>query len=168
MFKLTQKDKNAYKFLIKFIGIIILYYVLIAIFGTEYLSPYLTFSAWLSSGILSLFMGEVSNIGYQIMGEGVSLSLSYGCDGTDQFIVFIAGVMSIPSSLNKKLIGISAGLVAIYFLNLFRIIGLYIIALKDFSLFETFHVVVFPIIFIIISLIFWYIWLKWDYDAKVS
>ncbi len=113
-------------------------------------------------------MGEVSNIGYQIMGEGVSLSLSYGCDGTDQFIVFIAGVMSIPSSFSKKAIGISVGLLSIYFLNLFRIIGLYIIALKDISLFETFHVVVFPIIFIIISLIFWYIWLKWDYDAKVS
>jgi len=165
---MNQKDKNAYKFLVKFIGIIAIYYLIIALFGTDYLSPYLNFSAWLSSGILNIFLGNVSNDGYQIIGEGVSLTLSYGCDGTDQFIVFIAGVASIPSSLAKKIIGIIVGLISIYFLNLFRIIGLYVIALKDFSLFETFHVVVFPIMFILISLYFWYLWIKWGYDAKVS
>ncbi len=165
---MNQKDKNAYKFLVKFIGIIALYYLIIAVFGTDYLSPYLNISAWISSGILSLFTNSAYSVGHQIIGDGVSLSLSYGCDGTDQFIVFIAGVLSFPSSLNKKLIGISSGLVAIYFLNLFRIIGLFFVANNDFSLFETFHVVVFPIIFIIISLIFWYIWIKWDYDEKVS
>ena len=119
--------------------------MIIAVFGTDYLSPYLNLSAWISSGILSLFTNSAYSVGHQIVGDGVSLSLSYGCDGTDQFIVFISGVISFPSSLNKKLIGISAGLVAIYFLNLFRIIGLYFVALNDFSLFETFHVVVFPI-----------------------
>lgn len=149
-------------------GIIVLYYAFIGIVGTDMFEPYLTFSAWMTSNLLTPFLNQVTNIGYNIVGDGVYLTLSYGCDGTDQFIVLIAGILSFPSSTKKKLLGLLYGISIIYFLNLFRLFGLYFIAKDNFNLFETFHVVIFPIIFILISLFLWFLWMKWKIDAKIS
>ena len=155
-----MKNQKSTLFLIKFIGIIALYYLIISLFGTDYLGPYMTMTAKLSALLLNIFEDGVRASGQFINGNMCSLNLSYGCDGTDQFIVFVSGVISFPAISKYKLKGLLYGLPLLYFLNLFRIIGLYYVNLNSPENFELFHETIFPTIFIFISIAFWIYWLK--------
>jgi exosortase/archaeosortase family protein len=157
----SKNNKQAYRFLGIFIGIIFFYYGLIAVTGTDFLQPYLNGSAWLASGIIGLFSEGVSSSGQFINGAGRSMALSYGCDGTDQFIVFIAALIAYPAKWKKKAAGLLLGILLLYFLNIIRIIGLFYIFGESSSSFDLFHETVFPIMFIAVSLVMWFAWIKW-------
>lgn len=157
---MKSNTKAQIYFLMKFIGVISIYYILITFFSSDILKSYIDFTAIISGFISELILGETSAINGILTCSNSSLVIAFGCDGTDQFMVFIAGLISIPSLLAYKIKGLVLGLLTLYVLNLFRIVGLLYISIHFPSNFNVFHEIVFPFVFILLSISFWVIWLK--------
>jgi exosortase/archaeosortase family protein len=157
----VQKKKKALlKFLVIFIGIIAIYYLVIAISGGKFLDSYINLTAYISAGFLSVFTkGAHSELG-NIITPNFTIVLSFGCEGSEPIVIFIAGVLAFPSALKSKGFGLLIGVPLLFFMNIFRIVALYYIGINWTSQFDKFHTIIFPVLFILISVIAWVYWIK--------
>jgi exosortase/archaeosortase len=60
-----------------------------------------------------------------IPAKGFSMEIRDGCNGVNVVILLWAAILAYPSNWRWKVTGLAAGLAAIQFLNLFRLISLY-------------------------------------------
>jgi len=149
------------KFFGIFIGVIAAYYLLISLYPNA-ISFYIDATAKLSASILSLMGIESYAQGNNIISDAMIISLAFGCEGSEPIVLFIAAVSAFPSTLKNKIIGGAIGVLSLYILNIIRIILLYFIGLSEVVDFDLFHVIIFPVIFIVIAIIFFVGWLKWQ------
>jgi exosortase/archaeosortase family protein len=165
---MNNKNKKSIRFLSIFIGTIILYYILVTILSESFFDPYIHFTSSLSALFLGLFYdGMTAN--QAVIGNGVNhIILSFGCEGTEPLVVFFAGVIAFQFNLKKKMIGLIYGLITLYFLNVLRVMILYSISFNFPKSFELFHVVIFPILFILIALLLWGYWLNWASRDRIK
>jgi exosortase/archaeosortase family protein len=157
------------KFFGIFLGVIAAYYVMITLFPDS-IDFYINATAQLSSWFLSIFGIQAVAQGASIITDELIIALAFGCEGSEPIVLYIAAVSAFPALLKPKLIGGLFGVLILYFLNLIRIMLLYYIGLSETLDFDLFHVIIFPVIFIIIALIVFVGWLKWQnkFQAKVS
>lgn len=155
-----KKYKPVLKFIGIFFGVIAMYYLVIMLTGNSFFDPYINFSAWLSSKVLSIFTKDITNNGAMLGSLKFVIVLSFGCEGTEPLIIFLAGVLAFPIAAKYKLIGGLLGFLFIYFLNILRIILLFVIGNISPTAFEMFHTEIFPVLFIVLALIVWLYWLK--------
>ena len=159
LIELIKKNRQLLKFFGIFILVIALYYISVAMFNNMF-DGYINFTAWISSklfGLLGISASANANI---IMTRKSILALSFGCEGTEPMVIFLAGVLAFPAGIKQKLAGLISGVLILYFLNIIRILGLYYVTILIPESFESFHVVFFPILFIILSIITFVIWMK--------
>lgn len=164
----TNKPKSKFKKylpLIKFfgiyLGVIIFYYIVLLGFGESIFGWYINATASLSGGLINIFGGEVTVDGIRIISESFVIFLSFGCEGSEAIMIFIAGVAAFPATLKQKILGFSVGGLFLYFMNLFRIVFLYFIGQNSIGSFDAFHNEILPIAFIVFSLIIWALWIMW-------
>lgn len=150
--------------IIKFFAILLIvigaYYSVVLFLNEEIFTPYVNFTAFLSGNLIRLFADNILISGNIISSEDISIILSFGCEGSEAIIIFIAGVLAFPTNRNYKIKGLLLGTSVLYFLNIIRIVILYFIGKFDFSVFDLFHNEILPVLFIIISIIAWSLWLK--------
>lgn len=154
-------NKKYNLFLLKYIAVIVSYYLIILIPNNFLLEQYLKSTAFFSSIIINWFSGNVSQIGDVIVGNNFSVQISFGCEGTEPIILFLAGVIAFETSKKKKLIGISLGIITLYILNLFRIVILFFVGSKDLALFSALHDVYLQIILIVIAVFMLLLWINY-------
>lgn len=164
--KNKQKIFRLVKFFGIYIGIIALYYIFISLDDNIIFKSYINFTGYLSSLFISIFDGNVTSNEQVIAGKSFNIILSFGCEGSEPIAVFVAGVLAYPAILMAKLKGLAIGIPLLYFLNILRIALLYLIGNVYISAFDLFHVTIFPIIFILVALIFWVLWIKRVAEAK--
>ena len=150
-----------YKFFGIFIGVIALYYVGLAVLNESIFEQYIKLTATLSGGLIKLFGEDVVINGVQIISDGFVIFLSFGCEGSEALMIFIAGVLAFPAKLKDKVYGLLFGGIFLYLMNLFRIVILYYIGKFNVGSFNAFHNEILPIFFIIFSLVVWGFWIKW-------
>ncbi len=157
----SNKTKKLINFFVILICIIGTYYAIILFFNKEIFEPYLRFNAYLSGLLIKLFDNNVVVENTTIITQKISMILSFGCEGSEALVIFLAGVIAFPADLKYKLKGVLIGGSLLYFLNLLRVLILYLVASIDVSLFDIFHNEILPILYIVISVIAWYFWLKY-------
>lgn len=156
------KSKKAFfKFLGIFLLVIAIYYLSVYLFSDSIYKYYIDGTAILTATLLRIFVSGVSADGSVIGTPEYAVSISFGCEGTEPIILFIAAVIAFPVRIKLKIYGVLIGAFFLYFLNLIRIMALYFIGRSDQTLAETFHLEIFPIFFIILAFIVWSIWIKW-------
>ncbi len=149
------------KFLSIFIGIIGAYYILLAVTDDVFFQSYLNFTANLSDILINIF-GENSVASNGIISSNsVSMVLAFGCEGTEPIIIVIAGLLAIPIAFRKKWLPGLLSIVSLYLLNIIRIALLYFIQKSYPAVFDAYHTVYFPILFILISLLLMAGSVKW-------
>ena len=155
------------KFFGIFVGVIALYYVLVAFADFGLMDFYVGASASIAGSIMSLFGKTVQVANGIICSDTVAVSLSFGCEGSEPIAIFCAGVLAFPSKWREKLWGLGLGVALLYLMNLARIIALYFILESSPDSFELFHTLIFPVLFILIAVICWGLWIKWTLPKKV-
>jgi exosortase H (IPTLxxWG-CTERM-specific) len=150
-----------------FIG---LFALQIVVFYPIYLNPWMqdkvfthlvTVYAELSSKLLHLIGHQTLVTGDFIYSKQFSVAIKKGCDAVEPMALFMAGIIAFPVSVRKKLPGILVGLMIIFFLNIVRIVVLFLTGIYAQSLFETMHVEVWQMIFILVAIAIWLLWLRW-------
>lgn len=147
------KAKKLIKFIAIFISIIALYYFIISIVKDNFFIYYLNFTAKLSSLLLNIFRIHTNIDGSLIYSADTSVLISYGCEATEPIIIFLAGLIAIPLKFRNKILPGIITIFLLYILNLFRIVALFLIQKNYPNQFDNFHIIYFPILFILFALV---------------
>jgi exosortase family protein XrtM len=163
--KKPEGNKKNIKPLIIFFGVfsilIAAYYLSVTVIDKSIFDFYIHSAANISAFLLNILGEDAEALGKVISTPRFSMALSFGCEGSEPIVLFLSALIAFPIGFKYKIPGIIIGGLFLYFLNQIRIIGLYYIGIHHNDLFETFHVEIFPIFFIVLAIIFWGIWIKW-------
>ena len=92
---------------------------------------------------------------------GFAVSIEAGCNGVEAAIVLIAGIVAFPASLSHKIAAILAGFFFVQLLNIVRIISLFYLGQWNYSVFEWFHLYLWPVLIMLDVLVVFAIYLQW-------
>lgn len=162
----STKRKNAILFVVIFAGVMAAYYVSVMLFKDSLYSLWMDVSASLASVVLNIFGSGTSAEGCVISSSNYAIQVSFGCEGTEPMALLVAAISAFPIAWRRKAVGIASGIGVLFVLNLFRIAALYAIGMHDQEAASTFHLEIFPIIFIIFSIIIWGVWIRWALRAE--
>ncbi|MEO1260624.1 MAG: archaeosortase/exosortase family protein [Bacteroidota bacterium] len=153
-----------FKFLLGFIGCMVLFYLLYysSFYKNVLELPFLEAQANISNALLRLLGHDTTVENAMIFSSEFAVNIKNGCDGLEAIAILVSGVLIFPASVKLKLSGITWGVITLFLLNLLRIAGLYLIGL-NFSptVFEIMHVQGGFILFTMISVILLFIWINW-------
>ena len=91
--------------------------------------------------------------------KGFSIEVITECTGLFAAFVFLACVLAYPTKVVKKIIGIFAGIIVIYILNIIRMLCLIFVGIRAPQHFDFVHVYLWEGVFIIVVLMLWLVWL---------
>jgi exosortase H (IPTLxxWG-CTERM-specific) len=153
------------RFLVIFIG------VLVTLFGLEMLNPiqhaviqpFTGLLASLSTALILPFDQDVIAQG-RVLRDGTSgfaVSIESGCNGVEAAIVLVAGIAAFPAALIQKCVAIVAGFLFVQALNIVRIISLFYLGQWNYTVFEWFHLYLWPVLIMLDVLVVFAIYLNW-------
>ena len=93
--------------------------------------------------------------------SGFAVSIEAGCNGVEAAIVLIAGVVAFPATLKHKVVAIVAGFFFVQALNIVRIISLFYLGQWNYTVFEWFHLYLWPVLIMLDVLIVFAVYLRW-------
>ena len=140
-FTRAENRRPAAQFLIRFLGLMALYYLLTVLPWTDaYLTmPVLKFCADATSWMLNQFGASTGSEGVVVHGATYAIAVRRGCDPVDPIALFVVGVLAFPASSRGRLVGLLFGPAALFGVNLLRLCSLYILGEARSSWFEILH-----------------------------
>lgn len=150
------------KFTLAFLVVTLVFYLITnATWFYVVRAPLLSFYSESSSILLNLFGLKTSASGDILSSPRFTVNIKEGCDAVAPAILYAVAVLSFPMKWKWKWPGIVYGLLAIYVLNVVRIISLFLAGIYAKQFFDLMHVEVWQVIFIVSTVAIWLSWLKW-------
>jgi len=143
--------------------------ILMAIFYGMWLSKWFalqvhpkvfSLNANFSSMILNLFRENTSVKDATIYSSSFSMNIGFGCDAVEAMALFTCGLLAFPSKWKIKIVGLISGLTILFFLNIIRVITLYLTGVYYHEVFDLLHLEVWQVVFIAIAITLWMLWLR--------
>lgn len=125
---------------------------------TGWFAAYLEMTADVSSWLLNLFGEPTTATGATVGTSEFSVKIARGCDALEPLGMFVAAIVAFPAAIRLKLYGIAAGLVILPIINLARVVTLYYTGVLYPEAFETMHLDVWQILFIVLTMALWLVW----------
>ncbi len=120
------------------------------------------------SGLILGFLGQdVRVAGDSISSTAFSVSIRRGCDAIEPIALFICAVLAFPTPFLRKILGIIAGVFFLVILNLVRVVTLFLIGVYFPKVFHLVHIDAWQALFIILTIIFWVLWLRWATQSQI-
>jgi len=124
----------------------------------QVVTPFTRGIALLTKGVLTL-----SGIPTQVAGTVVttplfSVAIQNNCNAIYETALFIAAVLSYPATWRERAWGALLGFVALYLLNLIRVLSLIYVGSHFRQYFDVSHVYIWQSLFIIFALSLWIFW----------
>ncbi|MCX6291293.1 MAG: archaeosortase/exosortase family protein [Bacteroidetes bacterium] len=116
--------------------------------------------ASLSSKILNVLGYGTTVLNDTISSSQFSVGIKKGCDALEPMALVTAGMLAFPASWRSKIKGLIIGLSFLFLLNIIRIVSLFLVGIYNHDLFETMHIDVWQIIFIILGTGYWILWAR--------
>ena len=132
--------------------------------GEGWFTAYLALYARLAGAALRLWDSSVTVNGIELTGR-TSLTIAKNCDAMDVNILFGAAVLAFPAAWSRRVFGLVFGIVALIFVNVIRIVSLYIMLVHWHSAFEFAHAEVWPLAFVLIAVLMFLLWSRWAVDT---
>jgi exosortase/archaeosortase family protein len=152
-------------FALKFGVLVIAFYALLTTtFCDRLLYSYLEVNAWVSNAILNAFHQDTRVLGLTIESPDTpqyAITVQRGCDAVEPTWLVCAALLSFRSSWTCRLLGILAGVIILQALNLVRIVTLYWIGLHLPTFFNTAHMEIWPVGFILTAIVLFVYWREW-------
>ncbi|HWR83520.1 MAG TPA: exosortase H [Candidatus Deferrimicrobium sp.] len=165
-------DKSVVKTLVKLyfaFGSILLLFVIAFQFDAVHLAvvaPFTSVVAAASSLAMNLFGAGAMASGNFLSTANYSINVVDGCNGIYATAILIAGIIAYPSRLIHKVWGVVLGTLAVFVLNLGRVISLFYLGQHYPDLFEEVHVYVWQPIIIVWAIFVWDFWSRQSAKSK--
>jgi exosortase H (IPTLxxWG-CTERM-specific) len=155
------------RFCLKFGVLMVLFYAFLAtIYGDRLLYSYLELNAWVSNAILAGLGQNTHLSGLTIQSPKFAVTIERGCDAVEPTWLVCAAVLSFRSPWLHKLLGILAGIVLLQALNLIRIVTLYWIGLHWPGFFNSAHMEIWPVAFLLVAIVLFIGWREWTSNRQ--
>ncbi len=112
-----------------------------------------------ASGIaLNLIGQDIEMQGTIIRNKRFAVNIKNGCNGVETMIIFLGAVLAFPASWKARGIGLFLGLLAIQFVNLIRVVALFLTGSYYPKFFDSSHTVVWQTLVILFGVVLWIFW----------
>jgi exosortase H (IPTLxxWG-CTERM-specific) len=132
------------------------------ILESDLFDAYLTLLAKIGGAILALFDSGIAVHVKRISSSKFAVEIAQGCDAIQVCSLLAAAVIAFPVQFKYKLRGLVWGIATLQFLNLMRIVTLFWIGAYFGSVFQVSHEVVWPGILIVLTIVIWVAWVRWE------
>jgi len=158
-----NSQSPAIKFLVGFVVSIILFYLLFysAPYEKWIGEPFIRFQGWVSAGILDMFGLDASSTAATLSGDGYSVNIQKNCDGSEVTALYLCSILVFPIAMKYKVPGLLIGGFTLIFLNILRIVLLFMSGKNFPEWFDFLHEQGGPVIFIAVSILLWITWANW-------
>jgi exosortase/archaeosortase family protein len=130
--------------------------------SSEPFGDYLRVLARCAGALLAGLAQDVRVDGSRLVGADFDVRVADGCDAFQICTLFAAAVIAFPVSVARRLRALGAGLLWLQGLNLARIVSLFWIAAHHTQVFMTFHLVIWPLTLIALTVSSWVAWALWE------
>lgn len=153
-------QRNQVLFLVKFFGILVAAYLLIAWgpVNDHVIVPYTEWIARTSGAILNAMGQKVAIAGTIIRSPKFGVNINNGCNGVEAMLILLASIVAFPASAKARAAGLFLGALVIQVLNAVRICTLYLLGAYHPRLFDLFHTAVWQIVIILAAIGFFLAW----------
>jgi len=119
-------------------------------------------NAVVSANLINVITPEESVVATDatLYSSGAAIDIRRGCEGFEVVIILAAAMLAYPMSWRSKWLGIVAGSVFIYVLNLVRIVSLYYVATYKQDIFDVMHLTMWQSALILLALGFFVFWIQ--------
>ncbi len=131
------------------------------LFQDYIVKPVSVFFAFTSTMLLNFLSYPAKQIVSSIGQDNFTISIQNGCDGIEGLALLLVAILIYPTSIKDKITGILLGSMALVLVNILRILNLYLFKIHFPHLFEFFHVTFWQVLFISITVLTLFIWVKW-------
>lgn len=158
--KATAPDTNGRRFLLKFLGLVTLFFLAAAPVPVNQalVEPFTAFLARAGGAVCHALGAGTRTIGTMIQGPTFAVDIKNGCNGLETVFVYAAAVLAFPAPWRLRLMGLIPGILAIQAVNLVRIVTLFFIGVRWPQLFEKTHVVVWQTLIILFGVSLFLVW----------
>lgn len=148
------------RFVVSVILLSVAYEALFSMFfvGSTWFRGYRAAIASVVAPILSLLGTGATSEGTLLHVPGESIPVMRGCDGLEPIGLFALAVVAFPAPLRAKLAAALIGTCLLSLLNLFRVVSLVLLRVHWKSRFELFHMEIWPVVFVAITVSMWVFW----------
>jgi exosortase H (IPTLxxWG-CTERM-specific) len=147
-------------FLVKFFGVLLAAYLLIAWnpVNDRVIVPFTSAIAAGSGAILKTMGEPVTVSGTTIASSRFGVNINNGCNGVEAMLILLASIIAFPASMKARAAGLFLGAIVVQILNAIRIISLYLLGAYHPRLFDLFHTAVWQIVIILAAIGFFLVW----------
>ena len=142
-------------------GAILVFFIIIFNTRIFYLNinvPFTSFIVLSSSFLINLFGGTSFVNGTHLSNPQFGINVVDGCNGIYATAILLSGVIAYPAKLTHKMQGVLIGFVAIFVLNLVRVISLLYLGQYFPDIFKEIHIFIWQPIIILWAIYVWYFW----------
>ena len=136
------------RFLLRFLGLLAVYYLLLAIpwVDAHVLLPVFQLSAKMTAWLVNCAGAEAVVEGVIVRGPIHAIAVRRGCDPLDPIALFSAGVLAFPAGARARAVGLLVGAALLFGVNVLRLGSLYWLG---------------PAGLLMLALGLWLTWLHW-------
>lgn len=148
------------RFCLLFLVLLIVFSFLLSLEPVEhyFYNPYTALIASQVAWILKALGMKVHASSVIISGENFSVEIVGNCNAIFEIFLFLSAVIAFPALIKEKFFGGVIGIIFIYFINLLRLVLLFLIGVYVPHYFEEAHLYVGQSFFIVMVAIFWLCW----------
>lgn len=120
--------------------------------------PYTHFVAACSRFCLGLIGVRAAGSGAMIVSPEFSVAIKNVCNGLEVTAIFLATTVAFPSTTKSKLVGLLIGFPVIFFVNIVRIMVLFVLGARNPQVFDDVHFYYAQALVIIVTVAVWLLW----------
>jgi exosortase H (IPTLxxWG-CTERM-specific) len=132
-----------------------------AFYAAHVFGPVAQANAKVAGSILRALGNKVSVSGVIIRSRTFAISIRLGCDAIEPTALLVAAILAFPVPFRSRAVGMLAGAALLLGLNVVRIVSLFLIGLHYRPIFETMHMDVWQIVFVLLAVVIWGLWMGW-------
>ena len=143
-------------------GVCMLFFVLIHswLTSSSLFDRFVEFTASTTGFMLNIFNDDVIVVDKMVSSPEFQMGIIGACTGLIPLAIYISAILAYPSAIWQKVIGIIAGAIGIYAVNIVRTSSLFVIGTHFPSFFDTAHYLVWQALMILVAVAFWLLWIS--------
>ena len=119
---------------------------------------YLAAHAAVTAQLIRVTGVDVDRVGSILSNDKVAFTIISECTPTAATLIFASGIIAFPAPWRGKLAGLVLGVVALFSLNIIRIVNLFFIGVYVPSALDAMHLIVWQTLMILVSVGLLFIW----------
>ena len=159
-----RSNRTDLRFLLIFGSVMVVYYVgtTTAVSKEMFFPWYLQKTTQVSGSIMNGFGYDGLTVNKNVLNSpNGSITVERGCDALAPTALFISAVLASPTSMLLKLPAVFGGAMILMFINVVRIITLFLTRMHWPKAFDIMHVDVWQVLFILLAIVLWAAWASW-------